>query len=342
MDTYSKRRTGVGVAALVVLGVVAGLFIAISGYSSSDAGEWTVIRNGGAFDNSNVRVVDGQPQVLPPGAGITWVGLASDASHGYPSTQRYFKVSAAPDADSNEVINVPSKDGVNLGVEGTFWFELNSDPRVLADLDNKFGTRTFPYLDRSDDPPTIRMLHAWEQNDAGWGAFLSGTLGGLVQNDLRQEIGQVNCPNLIATCVLAQPQAPNTDTAAVIAAAANTGGTTTITDIQDKVNKSFAKDVREVLGGDYFTNIKFVLAKVSLDPTIQAKINDAQGSYTDVTKAQAKKQTAILEADAQVERERGYSGCPTCARIDEKKALPPNLTTYVEAGSTAPVALGVR
>lgn len=322
--------------ALLLLGIP--LLIGFFGsFSSTEGGYVGVVRNGGWLDDKNVRQVDGQPQILPPGSGLTSTGWYSSL-HEYPSTQRYFKVSAAPGADSNEVINVPSKDGVNLGVEGTFYFTMNQDAKVLEDFDNKFGARTFPSIE--DGEPA--QLHPWE-GEAGWSGFLNGTQGNLVQNVLREEVGKVNCPDLIATCVLAQPQAQNADTAAIIAAAAAAqNGQSAITTIQDEVNKAFEKDVLDNLGGPYFTGVKFVLSKVSLPQNVQDKINEAQGSYTDVTKAQARTQTARLDADAQVEKQRGYLACPVCAEIDKKKALPQGLTTYVEAGSNTPLAVTGR
>jgi hypothetical protein len=63
-----------------------------------------VVRNGGPFDDNSIR------QVIQPNSSLTSTGLFS-TDHPYPSTQRNFKVSAAENADSNEVINVPTKDG---------------------------------------------------------------------------------------------------------------------------------------------------------------------------------------------------------------------------------------
>lgn len=336
------RLSNIPVPVVIAAGLVAtitgiwGLWGVASGWSSPDGGQVVVIRNGGLFDDKQVRQVDGQPQILTPGSGLTWVGMFSK-EHAYPATERYFKVSATPDADSNEVIQVPTKDGVQVGVEGVFWFTLNADPQVLAQFDDRFGTRTFPAVtERNADgtPAVTENLHAWE-GDAAWSGFLSATLGNLVQNDLRREIGTVSCPDLVATCALAQSTA-GVDAAAVIAAAANQPvGSDKITALQEEVNKQFAKDVNDTLGGPYFTNIRFVLSKVALPKNVQDSINDAQGAFASTTKAAAAKQAAVLEADAQIERQRGYNGCPTCAEVDVLKALPGGLTTYAPGGNYA-------
>jgi hypothetical protein len=314
----------------VVLVVIAGVWVAISGFTSTDSGVITVIRNGGWFDNKQVRQVDGHPQILPPGSSITWIGAYS-TEHPYPSTQRYFKVSSRPDADSNEVINVPTRDGVTVGVEGTFYFTLNTDPAVLAQFDDRYGTRTYPAPTR-DEPD--RRLHAWE-GDEGWTAFLNATLGNLVQNDLRREIAKPTCVDLIASCALAQ-NAAGTDAAAAIAAAqANPTAADKLTAIQDGVNTQFANDVTADLGGAYFTDIRFVISKIALPDNVQNAINDAQAAFAAVTKAQAGKAAAEIDAQTNATRQNGYNACPTCADIDRLKALPNGLTTYAPGGAYA-------
>jgi hypothetical protein len=85
-----------------------------------------VVRNGGAFDDNSVR------QVIQPNSSLTSTGLFS-SKHPYPSTQRTFTVSGQEDADSNEIINVPAKNGVLVGVEGTVYFDVNyTDEKVMV------------------------------------------------------------------------------------------------------------------------------------------------------------------------------------------------------------------
>jgi hypothetical protein len=159
-----------------------------TGWTKAAGGEAVVVGHGGFLDDNSFR------QVIQPNSELTYTGLWS-IDHPYPASQRYFKVSAAQNADSKEVINVPTKDGVLVGVEGTFYFRLSTDPAVLEDFDNTFGTRSFPSGGDS--------LHAWD-GDEGWNAFLAATLGNLVQNALRQEIGNVTCADLVASYTLAQ------------------------------------------------------------------------------------------------------------------------------------------
>jgi hypothetical protein len=326
----SRSYTWIAGGACAVIALIWGAWAVLSGWTSTDSGTITVIRDGGTFDSKQIRMVDGQPMIVQPGSSLTWIGAFS-TEHGYPSTQRYFKVSSRPGADSNEVITVPTRDGVTVGVEGTFYFTLNSDPKVLADFDNRYGTRTYP-APTNDDPN--RRLHAWE-GDEGWTAFLDGTLGNLVQNDLRREIAKPTCVDLIASCALAQ-NAAGTDAAAVLAAAqANPSATDKLTDIQDAVNKQFAADVLADLGTPVFTNVRFVISKITLPDNVQNAINDAQAAFAAVTKAQAGKAAAEIEAQTNGVRQQGYTACPTCGDIEKLKALPPGLTTYAPGAQYA-------
>lgn len=299
------------VALVAVLVTVIGL---LGSFTATNGGTIAVIRNGGWFDNRDCR------QVVQPGSAITTTGWWS-SEHDYPATQRNFVVSSAATADSNEVINVPSRDGVALGIEGTFYFDLTRDQPTLCQFDDKYGTRTYPTSDGG-------AKSAWD-GDQGWNAFLSFTIGNLVQNDLRREVSGYSCADLIASCALAQN---NAGTAAV---AQHAVAGDEITKIQDAVNKSFQNDVTDTLGGAYFTNVHFTLAKVTLPGPVQDAINQAQAAFAGVTKSQAALQQAQIDAQANATRQQGYLTCPTCAQIDELHALPGGLTTYAPGAQYA-------
>ncbi len=305
---------------LTVTALVAVLFVVVvpgiayaAGFTKADGGHVIVVRNGGAFDDNSIR------QVIQPNSSLTSTGLYS-AEHPYPSTQRNFKVSGQPDADSNEVINVPTKDGVLVGVEGTFYFDVNyTDEAVMKAFDDKFGTRTYPGIGGG-------AVYAWD-GEAGWSAFLNFTLGNLVQNVLRQEIGNVECADLVASCALAQNSTAQA-AAAVVAAAAEGSGNQTINQVQAAVNDGFTRDIDDVLGMPILVNPRFVLSKVDLPDNVQQAINQAQAAFAGVTESQAALQRAQVDAQADAARQTGYTSCPTCAQIDILKALPGGLTTY--------------
>lgn len=321
MNRNSFWAPWIAAGALVVL-IVGGIlgFGYVKGLTKADGGSVIVVRNGGMFDDNGFR------QIVTTSDGLTQVGLWSQ-EHPYPTTQRYFKVSADGSGDSNEQINVPTKDGVLVGVEGTFFFELNQDPGILEQFDNAFGTRTFPNA-KGD------QVHAWDED--GWSPFLSATLGNLVQNVLRQEVGKVECKDLVASCSLAQ-NAPTGGAAAAIDP--NVDSNSTLVTIQDAVNKTFAADVQTQLGIPLFVNVSFAMSKISLPQNVQDSINNAQSSVADangkVATAQAAQAQAAAEAQANVNRQNGYNACPICGQIDIMKSLPQGITVYAPGSNYA-------
>lgn len=311
-------------AIVVVIGIVFSGVAYVSSLNKADGGEVIVVRNGGLFDDNQFR------EIVTTADGLTSTGWWSQI-HRYPTTQRYFKV--GPGGDSNEQINVPTKDGVQVGIEGTFYFELNQDPAVLQAFDDAYGTRTFPNAQGE-------QVAAWDVGEDGWSAFLNATMGNLVQNVLRQEIGKVTCPELVASCVLAQ-NAPTGDQATTVSIDPNAPdqGNTTLANIQDGVNKTFAIDVEKQLGLPLFTNISFAASKVTLPDNVQNAINVAQQSVADangrVASAQAGQAEAAALAAQNAAKQQGYLACPACAEIDRLKALPQGITVYAPGAQYA-------
>jgi regulator of protease activity HflC (stomatin/prohibitin superfamily) len=318
------RLGRVAIGLIVVVAVVIGAVIGIESISSfvkTDGGHLAVVRDGGLFDTNKVQ------QVIQPSSSRTYVGLWSEV-HEYPSNQRFFKVAGAADADTNETINVPTRDGVQVGIEGTFYFEINRDSPVMTDFDNAYGTRTYPV-------PGGSPVHAYD-GDAGWSAFLAATLGNVVQNVMRREIGSVQCADLVASCALAQNSAAS-------APGSNQAGNDTIQRVQDAVNSGFASDVSSVLGGPYLTKVTFNLSKVDLPENVQNAINDAQAAFAGVTKSQAALKQAQIDAQTNEARQQGYNACPVCGQIDLMKAIPPNVQVYAPGANTAvPLTPGGR
>lgn len=301
-----------GIAAAVGVGLVLlCIIIGVSGptFSKTDGGTIIVVRNGGWLDDTSIR------DVVYPNSGNTWEGWHS-TEHPYPASQRFFKVGNGSDADSNEVINVPTKDGVSVGVTGTFYFQLNTDRAVLEQFDNAFGTRTFD-----------GGKHAWDED--GWSPFLNATLGNLVQNVLRTEIGTVSCQDLVASCALAFNASATVDST-------NATGNSTLASIQDAVNKSFEADVQTNLGMPLFTGIQFVLSQVTLPQATQDAINasfSAVATQAGQTQAsQGKLQQAQIDAQTNKTKQDGYNSCPVCGEIDLRAAIPSGITVWAPGG----------
>jgi regulator of protease activity HflC (stomatin/prohibitin superfamily) len=305
------------VAFLGVVGLIAliGLF---HGMTKTTGGEVAVVRNGGPFDNHRTR------QVVDPASGLTWTGWWSQI-HKYPAQQRFYTITA--DAGRGErpgvdVVRTPTSDGVNVGIEGTIYFQLTLDHRALRTFDDKFGTRKFRGVDG-----VIRNAY---DGDDGWSGFLDQIVRPVIDNNLREQINNFRCAELVSSCALVQNGGGRRVT--LVGARSNNGN---IAKVQDAINSTLATDLAQTLGGQFFTNIHFNLVRITLPPKVQAAVDDAQAAFAQVTQAQARVESARADAQANAIRERGYRDCPACAQIDELKAIPPSVQTFAPGSGFA-------
>ena len=306
-------RAAVFVLVAVVIAAIVAIVVVANGFDKTQAGEVAVVRNGGPLDNHRIR------QVIEPASALTWTGLFS-TSHKYPAQQRFYTITSDADRGDRsgvDVENDATADGVEVGVEGTVYFTLNTDETTLRQFDDKYGTREYLGQDGV-------MRHAYG-NDDGWSSFLDQIVRPVISNDLREQIGDFRCSELQASCALVQ----NSNGSVVkTPTAVGNQSNFNITKIQNSINTSLAADLTSTLGGDYIVGVKFNLAKITLPVQLQTAINSAQAAFAAVTEAQARVASAKADADANAERERGYRDCPACATIDTLKAIPPTVTTF--------------
>jgi regulator of protease activity HflC (stomatin/prohibitin superfamily) len=318
----------IGLVAIVLLVLLIGW---ISGFDKTSGGEIAVVRNGGMFDNHKVR------QVVEPASGLVYTGMWSDI-HKYPAQQRFYTISANPnegDAGTVDVVHVPTSDGVFVGIEGTLYFTLNSNTAgcqgsnssnlqrrhpacVIAEFDNRFGTRTFG------------GYHPYE-GEAGWDNFLNQVIRPVIDNNLREQIGNFPCQELISSCALVQNQGNVRD----VSAAQGKKNNANIIAIQNAINTSLRADLHSELGGEYLTGLRFILRGVTLPPQVQDAVDDAQAAFGAVSLSEAHVKQAALDAKANRIRQSGYRGCPACAKIDQLKAIPSTIRTFAPGGSFA-------
>ena len=316
------------VAALVV--ALVGVSAAFSGFERTTGGEIAVIRNGGPFDDNKIR------QVVRPASSRTWTGMYSTA-HRYPAQERLYTISADGNGDRPgvDVVKTPTSDGVDVGIEGTIFFTLNQDEAVLKQFDDSYGTRTFTGLDG-------QRYYPWE-GDEGWVAFLDQVVRPVINNDLRLQINNFKCVELISTCALVQNASLQAGPAPVDPATPLPAGgdalgsvnNVNIAKVQEAVNVSLAENLRTMLQGDYLIDIRFNLARVTLSPDVQAAVDKAQAAFGQITEAQARVASAEADARANLARQRGYQDCPACAQIDMLKAIPPSVTTFAPGSGFA-------
>lgn len=317
MRRRGPARPVVAAVAVAIAGLVVliGLF---GGVTRTSGGEVAVVRNGGPLDNHRIR------QVIDPASGATWTGWWSQV-HKYPAQQRFYTITAdqaGGDRAGVDVVHTPTSDGVNVGIEGTIYFSLNLDHGALKAFDDRFGTRKFRGLDGAARYPY--------DGDDGWSGFLDQIVRPVIDNDLREQINNFRCAELVSSCSLVQ----NARSGGVTPGGGRTNNGN-IAKVQDAINSSLAADLRRTLGGDFFTGIRFNLVRISLPPKVQDAVDDAQAAFAQVTQAQARVESARADAEANRIRQRGYRDCPACARIDELKAIPSSVTTFAPGSGFA-------
>lgn len=315
-------------AAFLFLAVVLGTTGCMT---TPDAGEIGVVRNGGPFDDHNIR------QVVPNGSGNTWNGWSS-TTHYYPvdSQQRFFKMERCYgkegcDADA-AAVTVPTSDGVEVTIEGTFYLNTvfnnaAGGQTAVKAFDTQFATRTFG----SDGK------HAYDGNE-GWSSFLGAIVEPIVVNNLRETIAGVQCAELVSSCALVQNQTGDAEVAAKLVTGKNNAAN--VARVQGAVSTGLAADLDSTLKRKYFGNIAFKLNRVVLPGKVQGAINDAQSAFAQVSQAQARVRSAEADANANTARQKGYNSCPACREIDSIKAWKGTGVTTVVMGGGASVAVG--
>ncbi|MCW2916756.1 MAG: band 7 protein [Actinomycetia bacterium] len=315
------RRGGIIAAVAVVIVALVTLPNLFGGFDRTTGGEVAVVRNGGVFDNNRIR------QIIDPGSSLTWIGWASK-SHKYPAQQRFYTITSDQkrgDRVGVDVVTVPSSDGVNMGIEGTLYFSLNTDHETLKQFDDKFGTRKFSGADG-------KARYAWEGDD-GWSAFLDQIIRPVIDNDLRTQVNSFRCAELVSSCALVQNASAQLAAQQKPVAGQVQNNNGNIAKVQGAINTSLEQDLLQTLGAKFLSNLHFNLSRVTLPVSVQSAVDRAQAAFASVSEAQAKVAQARAEAAANKARQDGYTKCPTCAKIEELKALPQGITVYAPGNS---------
>jgi hypothetical protein len=315
-----RRIVLISVAVVALVASVTGVLAVLSGLAKTDAGSVGVVRNGGWFDNHEIQ------RVIEPASGLTWIGFWSSV-HEYPAQQRYYTMTADPTRGGRpgiDLAHAPTGDGVEMGIEATIYFRLNTDPATISHFDQLYGTRQY----RASD--TGKLLYAWDGVD-GWNAFFDGAVRPIVDNAIRVQLNEVTCAQLVSSCALVHNGA-DPSRAAPLTPGQND---TNIARIEDALNHQLPLDLPRSLGGDFFLDITFDLVGVSLPASVPDAVTKAQAEFAAISQAQAKVVEAQADAQADLERQKGYDACPACAQIDMIKALPPGITTYAPGAAVA-------
>jgi regulator of protease activity HflC (stomatin/prohibitin superfamily) len=318
-------RSG-AIAFVAVIGLVVVLCELFGGWARTDGGHVAVIRNGGPFSNTQVQ------RVINPGSSLKFVGFYA-STHPYPASQRFYTIASngSGDRPGVDVVQVPTADGIEVGVEGTVYFSLNLQRATLGDFDDKYGTRSYRGADGT-------QRNAYDGND-GWNSFLDQIVRPVIDNDLRIAVGSYRCSELLPSCALVQ----NSAVTGPAKVSRQGSGNVNLSKIEQALAESLQSDLNTSLGGPFLTNVRFNLAKVSLPAAIQKAVDDAQAAYAGVSQSQARVKQAQLDAQADEQRQKGYNACHACSQIDIIKALPSGVTVFAPgAGSGFPLTGPVK
>jgi len=330
MSEYGNRWSVtkmVAVGSATVLGLIIGIPVVVgtlSAWDSTTAGQVAVVRNGGPFSNSNIRAV------IKPASSLTWTGIWS-STHKYPATQSSYTITSDPKNGGQpgvDVVSVPSSDGVQMGIEGTLYYTLNTDPATIRSFDDKFGTRTYSF--------NASTYNAYA-GTKGWDAFINTMVRPVLNNALREQIGDTRCSDLVSSCALVQNNGTNPANGTFPV------GNVNIAKVQNAINATLTTDIKSTLGGDYLIGIQFAINKVDLPSNVQTAVDQAQAAFAAVSQSQAKIAQAKAEADANAAKQQGYNSCPACAEQDILKALPPSVTVFAPGSGTGlPLTTGAK
>jgi regulator of protease activity HflC (stomatin/prohibitin superfamily) len=312
-----------GVLAIAVMAVTSVVLISGARIARQDAGHVGVVRNGGALDNRRIR------QILLPGQKVTWVGLFSQQAREYPAGKVVLTYTVTSDARRGErrevdVVNVPSRDGVQVGLEGTVFFKFvgERDLALLRVFDQTLGMRRYPVTGSNT------LLYPWNGDD-GFGAMLDAVFRPILDNDLRSEVGAFACAQLVASCTLVRHAGDPTQD--------KRNANHNIATVEDSLGASLRADLTDTLGGDFFRDIRVRISKVTLPGRVQGAVDDVQAQYVAVNGAKAQVQRAEYDAKRNDVLADTYNRSPALARIEEIRAAPRGSTIVLTgSGGKAP------
>lgn len=360
MERRESRSVPIKFWVFLTLGAIVLLTLFIGScqsYNKAGAGEVNVIRNGGPWSSKDIR------EVRAPETGPAIPGLASEVrSYIAGSVGRFYKVSSDPslgDDSGADFIQVPTKDGVNVKVDANIQFNTaftNEENEVTpCDCPNDKGEEKFDLLiERFDTVFGNRKFssksggshHVYDGN-SGWNAFLDSLFRPVVENSFREQIGSVNCADLVSSCALVQSsrqveQVAVADQGGDAAKLTPKNNKEAFEQIAEHLTTQLEKGSEEALGDDYLTNFHVEVTRVTLPNKVQDAINEAQASFANIATAKAQKIQADYQAEANERLASAYKGNSQLAFIKAVESLKNSSATIILGEPGTGLTLGQR
>jgi regulator of protease activity HflC (stomatin/prohibitin superfamily) len=297
---------GAVITGVLFLALAYGFIGAVGSYKATDPGEVCVVTQGGLFDGKSIT------QVRQPGEGRKFIG-AYNKQVCLPTTDR--DTSSLLDEGQTEF---PTRDGVQVVVDGQGLFQLTSDPALVKSFYNTYGRRTWEG-------------HAISTED-GLNAFFRTRLAPAVADATREVIGGYDCIQLNNLCQYitspeqaVQGQTKKVETSQNLSTASNQ----LAKEIDVRLKAAFN-------GKPYFENIRYQNLRIRFQPKVNEQIQDAQATRTATANAKLKaeqdRQTAIGAANVAIAKATGarkaayaqakaYRQNPNSAILDRIKAF---------------------
>lgn len=294
---------------LVIFAVLAGLygFFGVAGsYKATDPGEVCVVTQGGLFDGKKIN------EVRQPGEGRKFIGVYNKQTC-LPTTDR--DTSSLLDTSQTEF---PTRDGVQVIVDGQGLFQLTTDPKLVERFYNTYGRRNWNGKPISDPK--------------GLTAFFQTRLAPAVADATREVVGGYDCIQLNNLCqyVTSPDQAVQGQTKKV-----ETSQNLSIAG--DKLAKEIDVRLKAAFNGNaYFENIRYQNLRIRFEDQVNSEIQNAQATRTKTAnarlEAEQNRQTAIGAANVAIAKadgarkaafaqQKAYEQNPTQKQIDKIKAF---------------------
>jgi regulator of protease activity HflC (stomatin/prohibitin superfamily) len=322
MRLRGAKKAGALVGSVMCIALIVG--VAGARVARQEVGYVGVVRNGGPLDARTIR------QVLLPGAPLTWIGLFSEKPHQYPAAtvSRTYTITgnaAAATHPGVDVVTVPTKDGVQVGLEATVFLRFvgESNLAVLEKFDTNYGGRRFTGADG-------RSLHPWD-GDNGFAAWLDAFFRPVLNYDLRRELGTLQCAELVASCSLISRGSSLATASKVPLADADA--------IASRLSKALERDMTATIGQPYFRDIRMRISHVTLPKNVQTAVDNAQAQFAEVNSAEAELKQAKYKAAGNKLIGDSLNRSPGLATIEAMKAIPKGSTVIVSPNGKAPSIL---